>query len=78
MAKNTNSSSFRRLEVDLLSNNCFIDDCANSVTTERPEFDVSEIGDLLARNLPAEALISCLVKDAPNTLKTRAEKVFNC
>ena len=78
MAKNTNSSTFRRLDVDRLSNNSFIDDIANSVTTEQPDFDLSEIGDLLARNQPAEALIACLEKDPPSTLKTSDQKVRNC
>jgi hypothetical protein len=76
MAKNTFSSAFRTLDVDRCDASNFWDEVPGLSPEVKPHFDLEEIGDLLARNQPGDALIACL-DSVPLTVRSQAEKVNN-
>ena len=77
MAKNTYSSAFRCLNVDLLNENNFDDSTDKNFDNFEKSDNLNffnEIGQLLIQNQPAEALICCL-ENSPQTLRSQTEKV---
>ncbi len=75
MAKNTFSSAFRTLNVDRCDASNFWDEVPAVLSSEvKPDVDREEVGALLARNQPGEALIACL-DSVPLALKSQSEKV---